>query len=115
MTPRSKDQGGPRPGRDLPDLRSEFERLRRLTHPSASPRGLKTEVSGILRRLEIEGGALVLDGDDGTTYELLLPPGWAVEPDPDARVTVRGRLEPDIATTTMVGPVLRVSGIARPR
>lgn len=71
-------------------------------------------MSGILRRLEIEGGALVLDGDDGTTYELLMPPGWAVEPDPDARVTVRGRLEPDIATTTMVGTVLRVSGIARP-
>jgi hypothetical protein len=72
-------------------------------------------VSGILRRVELEGQPLVLDGDDGTTYELLFPPGWAVEPEPGARVAVRGRLEADTMTTSMVGPVLRVAAIARPR
>lgn len=72
-------------------------------------------MSGILRRLELEGQPLVLDGDDGTTYELLFPPGWQVAPEPGARVAVRGRLETDTMTTSMVGPVLRVTVIARPR
>ncbi|EWT07613.1 hypothetical protein N864_03235 [Intrasporangium chromatireducens Q5-1] len=108
-------QGGRRRRRDLPDLRPEFERLRRLTRTSATRPAPETEVSGILRRLEIEGGPLVLDGLDGTTYELLFPPGWTVEAEPGSRVTVRGRLEPDTKTTTMAGPVLRVSALARPR
>lgn len=72
-------------------------------------------MSGILRRLELEGQPLVLDGLDGTTYELLFPSGWAVEGEPGSRVTVRGRLEPDTMTTAMAGPVLRVSALARPR
>jgi hypothetical protein len=105
-------QGGPR--RDLPGLRSELERLRRLARQRASARGPETEVSGILRRLDIEGRALVLDADDGTTYELAFPPGWTVEPEAGARVRVRGHLAPDVVTTTMVGPVLEVTSIARP-
>lgn len=96
-------------------MRSEVERLRRIAHRSGTAPAFETEVSGILKRLEIEGGALVLDGDDGTRYELLLPPGWAVEPETGARVTVRGWLERDVVTTAMVGPVLRVSGISRRR
>jgi hypothetical protein len=114
MTPRKKDQGGPRPGRDLPGLRSELERLRRLARQRASTQAPETALSGILRRLEIEGGALVLDADDGTTYELAFPPGWTVEPEPGARVRFRGRLATDVFTTTMVGPVLEVTSIARP-
>jgi hypothetical protein len=74
-----------------------------------------TELSGILRRLEIEGGAIVLDADDGTTYELAFPAGWSVEPEPGARVRIRGRLATDVVTTTMVGPVIEVASIARPR
>ena len=96
-------------------MRSGFERLRRLTRTGGSRPAAGTEVSGILRRLAVEGEPLVLDGDDGTTYELLLPPGWAVEPEPGARVSVRGTLEPETRTTSMVGPVLRVTAIARPR
>lgn len=107
-------QGGPRRRRDLPDLRSEFDRLRRLARQRESRPLPETELSGILRRLVIEGRALVLDGDDGTTYELQFPPGWVVEPEPGARVTVRGRLLEDVVTTTMVGPILEVSAIARP-
>jgi hypothetical protein len=106
-------QGGPR--RDLPGLRSELERLRRLAHQRGSAPGPETELSGILRRLEIEGGAIVLDADDGTTYELAVPPGWSVEPEPGARVRIRGRLATDVVTTTMVGPVIEVASIARPR
>lgn len=115
MTPRNKDQGGPRPGRDLPDLRAELERLRGLARRRGTAPIPETQVSGILRRFEVERGALVLDGDDGTTYELLFPPGWQVEPEPGARVTLRGHLDPHTRTTTMAGPVLRVSAIARPR
>lgn len=110
-----KGQGGPRRRRDLPDVRPELERLRRLTRTSATRPVPATEVSGILRRLDIEGKPFVLDDLNGTTYELLFPPGWAVEAEPGSRVTVRGRLEPDTMTTTMAGPVLRVSALARPR
>lgn len=109
------EQGGPRPGRDLPGLRSELERLRRLARQRGTQRGPETELSGILRRLQIEGGAIVLDADDGTTYELAFPPGWSVEPEAGARVRIRGRLATDVVTTTMVGPVIEVASIARPR
>ena len=47
-------------------------------------------VRGTLRRAEVEMQPLVLDADDGTTWELLLPAGWAVEAEPGARVTVSG-------------------------
>jgi hypothetical protein len=70
-------------------------------------------VRGTLRRVELEMQPLVLDADDGTTWELLLPPGWVLEAEPGARVTVRGDAPTDIATVSMVGPVLRVRSLSR--
>jgi hypothetical protein len=58
---------------------------------------------------------LVLVADDGTTWELLFPPGWQVEVEEGARVTVHGDRATDIATTTMVGPVLRVRSLSADR
>ncbi|KRB43830.1 DUF5818 domain-containing protein [Terrabacter sp. Soil810] len=61
----------------------------------------------------MEKRPLVLDADDGTTWELLLPPGWALEAEPGARVTVSGDAATDVATTSTVGPVLRVRSLSR--
>ena len=72
-------------------------------------------VRGTLRRAEVEMQPLVLDADDGTTWELLLPAGWVLEAEPGARVTVSGDHATDIVTTSMVGPVLRVRSLSTER
>jgi hypothetical protein len=72
-------------------------------------------VRGTLRRAEVERHPLVLDADDGTTWELLLPAGWALEAEPGARVTVSGDPADDVATVSMVGPVLRVRALSAER
>ena len=72
-------------------------------------------VRGTLRRAEVEMGPLVLDADDGTTWELLLPAGWVLEAEPGARVTVSGDAPTDVVTTSMVGPVLRVRSLSAER
>jgi hypothetical protein len=69
-------------------------------------------VRGVLRRAEVEMRPLVLDAEDGTTWELLLPAGWAVEAEPGSRVTVSGDPATDVVTTSMVGPVLRVRSLS---
>lgn len=55
----------------------------------------------------------MLEADDGTTWELLFPVGWSVEAEPGARVTVAGDPATDVATTSMVGPALRVRSLSR--
>jgi hypothetical protein len=35
---------------------------------------------------------VVLDGDDGLTYALVLPPGWSIASEPGARVLVTGEM-----------------------
>ncbi len=68
---------------------------------------------GTLRRVEVEMQPLVLDADDGTTWELMLPAGWVLDAEPGARVTVTGDAVTDMATTSMVGPLLRVRSLSR--
>ena len=80
------------------------------TGRSATP---TVEVRGSLRRVEVETNPLVLDADDGTTWELLFPPGWSVDAEAGARVSIAGDPAPDVVTTTMVGPVLRVRSLSR--
>ena len=87
------------------------EELRRLTRGTSRP-GPTVVVRGTVRRAEVEMRPLVLDADDGTTWELLLPEGWALDAEPGARVTVSGDRATDVATTSMVGPVLRVRSLS---
>lgn len=91
------------------------EELRRLTRASDSRKASTVVVRGTLRRAEVERHPLVLDADDGTTWELLLPAGWALDAQPGARVTVRGDEATDVVTTSMVGPVLRVRSLSAER
>ncbi len=71
------------------------------------------EVPGVLTRLEIdgvvvEGGAWVLDADDGRRLELVeMPTGHR----PGEAVRVTGRLRPDLVTITAAGPVLEVVAV----
>ncbi|GAB2766556.1 hypothetical protein GCM10027039_29620 [Terrabacter koreensis] len=67
---------------------------------------------GTLRRADVEMRPLVLDADDGTTWELLLPEGRALDAEPGARVTVSGDRATAVMTTSMVGPVLRVRSLS---
>ncbi|NUO89803.1 MAG: hypothetical protein HOQ18_03075, partial [Dermatophilaceae bacterium] len=78
------------------------EELRRLTRASDSRKASTVVVRGTLRRAEVERHPLVLDADDGTTWELLLPAGWVLDAQPGARVTVRGDEATDVVTTSMV-------------
>jgi hypothetical protein len=91
------------------------EELRRAVHEATSRPGSSVTVRGTLRRAEVERNPLVLDADDGTTWELLLPEGWALDAEPGARVTVSGDRATDIVTTSMVGPVLRVRSLSTDR
>jgi hypothetical protein len=70
-------------------------------------------VTGTLQRAEVESMPLVLVTDDGLQWELVLPPGWTVEAQPGARVTITGQRADDFATTTQVGPRLRVRSLSR--
>jgi hypothetical protein len=91
------------------------EELRRLGRASESRKASTVVARGTLRRADVEMRPLVLDADDGTTWELLLPEGWALDAEPGARVTVSGDRATDIVTTSMVGPVLRVRSLSADR
>ena len=123
MTGKRK-RGGPGHGRGLPAPRSGSapdaaprlgaEDLRRVMDRGRSPRAPgDVVVTGTLRHAEVESGPLVLVTDDGTQWELVLPPRWTVESEPGARVTITGQRADDLATTTQVGPRLRVRSLSR--
>ena len=84
-----------------------------ITKDSASRPAPSVVVRGTLRRVEVETQPVVLDADDGTTWELLLPPGWVLDAEPGTRVTVSGDAATEVATVSMVGPVLRVRSLSR--
>lgn len=121
------ERGGPGSRRDLPAGTSgpgrgrSPEELGRfpgmfsdaVTRAAAKRSRPSVVVSGTLRRAEVERQPLVLDADDGTTWELMFPPGWAVDAEPGARVTVSGEHAIDVATISMVGPVLQVRTLSR--
>lgn len=118
----STQQGGPGRRRGLPaphsahlpgtdDAREQLvedESLRRLTRPQRAAPGKTITVTGVVRRVEVESQPWVLDAEDGTTYELMLP--RAVRPAP-GRVAVVGVVETDLASTSQVGPILRVDSM----
>jgi hypothetical protein len=89
------------------------EELRRAARAATSRPAATVVIRGTLRRVEVEMQPLVLDADDGTTWELLFPPGWVLDAEPGARVTVSGDEATDVATVSMVGPVLRVRSLSR--
>lgn len=95
----------PGPG-DREELRAhQREALARLD--AAMP---VIEVTGVVTRLDIEGGVWVLDADDGRRLELL---GVLTGQRPGEAVLVTGRLRPDLATIAAVGPVLEVVAVHR--
>lgn len=119
MSP-SRKRGGSGRRRGLPAPRSEGlgaeglrEHVRRSIEQSAGQsRPAEVVVTGILSRAEVETHPLVLTGDGGDVWELVLPPGWSVDAAPGARVTVRG--DPvEEASTTQVGSRLRVRSLSR--
>lgn len=71
-------------------------------------------VTGTLRRADVETGPLVLHGDDGVVWEIILPAGWTVDSEPGTRVTVRGERLDEVESTAQVGPRLRVRSLGRP-
>jgi hypothetical protein len=76
---------------------------------SSSTPGLS--VVGVVEKLGIEGGCLVLRADSGRTYELLDGDPSVVKP--GARVSVTGTVRTDLASICQVGPILDVAS-ARP-
>lgn len=91
---------------------AEVEEVRRAMLARSAPAPATVSVRGTLRRAE-ETQALVLDADDGSSWELLLPAGWALAAERDVRVTVRGDVEGDAAFGAGGVPVLRVRSLSR--
>ncbi|ADU47075.1 hypothetical protein Intca_0530 [Intrasporangium calvum DSM 43043] len=87
------------------------EHLRRTIEASTQRRPSDVIVTGTVTRAEVETGPLVLTDPDGRTWELVLPPGWAVDVGHGARVTVRGDLV-DEPSSTQLGPRLRVRSLS---
>jgi len=67
-----------------------------------------TSLTGTVEMSEIEGGCLVLR-TGGVTYELLGGDRTLLRH--GARVTVEGKVNPDVATICQVGPVFEVSAV----
>lgn len=87
------------------------EHLRRTIEGSTGRRRSEVSVTGDVTRAEVETGPLVLTDAEGRTWELVLPPGWAVDVGPGARVTVRGDLV-DEPSSTQRGSRLRVRSLS---
>lgn len=87
-----------------------------------------TLVTGVLGADSIEGGCPYLEADDGTRYQVIWPNGWTLDrssaelSDPQGvivaragdRVSVRGEVAPEVATTCQIGPVFRASEVVVP-
>lgn len=65
------------------------------------------KLTGSIAFRDLEGGVWVLEGDDGKTYELA-GGDRGIKKD-GKRIEVEGKVERDVATIKMVGPVFRVS------
>ncbi|MEV0458885.1 DUF5818 domain-containing protein [Catellatospora methionotrophica] len=81
--------------------------------PSMSPQipppakdGEVISVTGLVERVELEGGCTVLRADSGTTYQLMGGDPKVVKP--GATLRIQGRLRSDIMTICQMGPVLEV-------
>lgn len=108
--PRDAADSAPPEGSPLPS--SDAASLARALGGEGRP-APTTVVRGTLRRVDQEAQPLVLDADDGTTWELLFPDGWSVDAEPGARVTVAGDPATDVVSTSTVRPVLRVRSLSR--
>ncbi|MEW1954447.1 hypothetical protein [Terrabacter sp. NPDC080008] len=104
--------GGGRGGGAAPSGPDGLERLRRAAL-SAQRAPVTVVARGTLRRGDTGAQPLFLDADDGTTWELLLPPGWSVDAEPGARVTVSGDPADEAGTGSAMSAVLRVRSLSR--
>jgi hypothetical protein len=64
-------------------------------------------VTGKVEKSGFGAGVWALVSDKGETYELYNPP--AALKQPQAKVTVTGKIRNDIMTAAMIGPVLEVT------
>ena len=117
-----RKRGGPGNGRGLPAPRSGGDRLgaedlrehlrRAVEHAAGPRRPADFVVTGTLSRADVETHPLVLTDERGQVWELALPAGWSLDASPGARVTVRGDVI-DEEASTQVGPRLRVRSLSR--
>ncbi len=91
-----------------PSASEPVPRLSASPEPTGKPTPGAGEVTltGMVERLEIEGGCLVLRADTAKTYEL--KGGDPNTLKAGSRVTVTGKVRSDIMTVCQVGPVLEV-------
>jgi hypothetical protein len=82
-------------------------------------------LTGVLGADSIEGGCTYLEAANGTRYEVIYPPGWALDRSSatlrDATgaiiatagdlVTVRGREATDMASTCQIGPIFQATEV----
>lgn len=91
--------------------------------PSLPAKGVT--ISGTFGSDAIEGGCAFLQAADGTRYQVLYPAGWTLERGPfrlvgpggnvaasgGERVTVRGSVANDMASTCQIGPIFRATEV----
>ncbi len=66
------------------------------------------KITGIIQKLDLNGGVWVLQTESGETYELYHCPEQIKMPGKQVTITVK--LREDIETMNMVGPVAEVKG-----
>ncbi len=96
-----------------------------IVSPAPSPAGKGVTISGVFGSDAIEGGCAYLQAANGTRYQVLYPAGWTLERGPfrlvgpdgkvaasgGERVTVRGSLANDMASTCQIGPIFRATEV----
>lgn len=93
--------------------------------PAPSQPGRQATITGTFGSDAIEGGCAYLQTEDGTRYQVLYPAGWTLErgpfrligPDGEVaarggeRITVRGSVADDMASTCQIGPIFRATEV----
>ena len=105
-------EGGTRDTRSVFDVRAPRppRRSRELTPTPLQPTKAnpgEVTLTGVVERVDLEGGCTVLRADTNKTYELM-------GGDPNilkhgSRVTVTGKIRSDLSTICQMGPVLEVT------
>jgi hypothetical protein len=66
-----------------------------------------TKIRGELKKSDLEGGLLIFQGEDGESYQL---EGLPANLQSEGRLEVEGKIQKDVATIGMTGPVFVVTG-----
>jgi hypothetical protein len=104
---------------DEPTASEETSPTEEMTATEEASIEAEATITGVLTADDIEGGCVSLAAEDGTSYEVIWPNGWTIDPqtmeltEPSGevlatagdRITVHGRVAPDMTSICQIGEI----------